>query len=151
VVDGSTDGTAAALVKLECPFPLSIIEQENSGGAPGARGRGAARPRLCGGMLGGGVGGWSVGGAAAGAGGGAGGGCGPAAAAPSAGADAATQSHELIPDNYALLTTSEARGKNASAASMVHRAPCTPRPVQRYVERLRTGWVAEWFKANRRR
>ena len=60
---------------------------------------------------------------------------------------AATQSHELIPDNYALLTTSEARGKNASAASMVHRAPCTPRPVQRYVERLRTGWVAEWFKA----
>jgi glycosyltransferase involved in cell wall biosynthesis len=41
VVDGSTDGTAAALVKLECPFPLSIIEQENSGLAA-ARNRGAA-------------------------------------------------------------------------------------------------------------
>jgi glycosyltransferase involved in cell wall biosynthesis len=41
VVDGSTDGTTAALAKLGVPFPLSIIEQEN-GGAAHARNRGAA-------------------------------------------------------------------------------------------------------------
>ena len=41
VVDGSTDGTAAALASLGCPFPLSVIEQPNRGAAQ-ARNRGAA-------------------------------------------------------------------------------------------------------------
>jgi len=40
VVDGSTDGTAAALAKLECSFPIKIVEQEN-GGLASARNRGA--------------------------------------------------------------------------------------------------------------
>ena len=35
VVDGSTDGTAAALAVLDCPFPLRVIEQ------------GEPRPRRC--------------------------------------------------------------------------------------------------------
>ena len=38
VVDGSTDGSAAALKGLECSLPLRVIEQEN-------RGQGAARNR----------------------------------------------------------------------------------------------------------
>jgi len=41
VVDGSTDGTAAALKALECPIPFRILEQPNSGAAH-ARNRGAA-------------------------------------------------------------------------------------------------------------
>ena len=41
VVDGSRDGSAAALADLECPFPLSVIEQPNQGAAH-ARNRGAA-------------------------------------------------------------------------------------------------------------
>jgi glycosyltransferase involved in cell wall biosynthesis len=41
VVDGSTDGTAEAVAKVECPFPLRVIEQENRGLAA-ARNRGAA-------------------------------------------------------------------------------------------------------------
>src|SRR5438270_4961577 len=41
VVDGSTDGTAASLAQLDCPFPLRVIEQENRGLAA-ARNRGAA-------------------------------------------------------------------------------------------------------------
>jgi len=41
VVDGSTDGTAAALTQLQCPRPLRVIEQRN-GGASAARNRGAA-------------------------------------------------------------------------------------------------------------
>jgi glycosyltransferase involved in cell wall biosynthesis len=41
VVDGSTDGTAAALAKLDCPFTLRVIEQPNRG-AGAARNRGAA-------------------------------------------------------------------------------------------------------------
>jgi glycosyltransferase involved in cell wall biosynthesis len=41
VVDGSTDGTAATLAALTTPFPLRVIEQENSGAAA-ARNRGAA-------------------------------------------------------------------------------------------------------------
>jgi glycosyltransferase involved in cell wall biosynthesis/peptidoglycan/xylan/chitin deacetylase (PgdA/CDA1 family) len=41
VVDGSTDGTAAALAELKCPWPLRVIEQGN-GGASSARNRGAA-------------------------------------------------------------------------------------------------------------
>lgn len=41
VVDGSTDGTAAALAELLCPFPLRVIEQNNHGLA-NARNRGAA-------------------------------------------------------------------------------------------------------------
>lgn len=41
VVDGSTDGTAAALSKIVCPFAFRIIEQVN-GGAASARNRGAA-------------------------------------------------------------------------------------------------------------
>jgi peptidoglycan/xylan/chitin deacetylase (PgdA/CDA1 family)/GT2 family glycosyltransferase len=40
VVDGSTDGTAAALAGIECPFPLHIVEQPNAG-AGTARNRGA--------------------------------------------------------------------------------------------------------------
>src|SRR4051812_683556 len=41
VVDGSTDGTADALRSLHCPFPITVIEQPNSGAAA-ARNRGAA-------------------------------------------------------------------------------------------------------------
>src|SRR5262245_14543978 len=41
VVDGSTDGTAAALRNLEIPFPLRILEQPNRGAAS-ARNRGAS-------------------------------------------------------------------------------------------------------------
>jgi glycosyltransferase involved in cell wall biosynthesis len=41
VVDGSTDGTTAALNRLECPVTLRIIDQENRGAAH-ARNRGAA-------------------------------------------------------------------------------------------------------------
>jgi len=41
VVDGSTDGTAAALGAIECPFSFRIIEQANSGAAH-ARNRGAS-------------------------------------------------------------------------------------------------------------
>ncbi|NUR45129.1 MAG: glycosyltransferase family 2 protein [Sphingomonas sp.] len=41
VVDGSTDGTAAALASIDGPFPMRIIEQENLGQAA-ARNRGAA-------------------------------------------------------------------------------------------------------------
>jgi peptidoglycan/xylan/chitin deacetylase (PgdA/CDA1 family)/glycosyltransferase involved in cell wall biosynthesis len=41
VVDGSTDGTAAALASLNLPFPLRVIEQANRGAAA-ARNRGAA-------------------------------------------------------------------------------------------------------------
>jgi len=41
VVDGSTDGTAAALRALETPFPLTVLEQPNSGAAT-ARNAGAA-------------------------------------------------------------------------------------------------------------
>lgn len=40
VIDGSTDGTAAALAALECPFPLRLIEQPNLGQAA-ARNHGA--------------------------------------------------------------------------------------------------------------
>jgi glycosyltransferase involved in cell wall biosynthesis len=40
VVDGSTDGTAGALARLDCLFPLRVIEQENWGQAA-ARNRGA--------------------------------------------------------------------------------------------------------------
>lgn len=46
VVDGSTDGTAAALRGLALPFPLTVVEQRNQGraaavnaGAAGARGQ----------------------------------------------------------------------------------------------------------------
>ena len=41
VVDGSTDGTAEALRRIESPFPVRVIEQPN-GGAADARNRGAA-------------------------------------------------------------------------------------------------------------
>jgi glycosyltransferase involved in cell wall biosynthesis len=41
VVDGSTDGTADALARLDCSFPMRVIEQENRGLAA-ARNRGAA-------------------------------------------------------------------------------------------------------------
>ncbi len=41
VIDGSTDGTAAALAAIDCPFQVSLIEQGNRGLA-GARNRGAA-------------------------------------------------------------------------------------------------------------
>ncbi|MGN6258168.1 MAG: polysaccharide deacetylase family protein [Solirubrobacterales bacterium] len=41
VVDGSTDGTASALRDLDVGFPLTVIEQPNSGGAE-ARAGGAA-------------------------------------------------------------------------------------------------------------
>jgi glycosyltransferase involved in cell wall biosynthesis len=44
VVDGSTDGTAEALRELETPFPLTVIEQDNQGGAA-ARNRGVAAAR----------------------------------------------------------------------------------------------------------
>jgi GT2 family glycosyltransferase len=44
VVDGSIDGTAAALKSLNCARPLRVIEQENRGLA-GARNRGAAEAR----------------------------------------------------------------------------------------------------------
>lgn len=44
VVDGSTDGTADALARLEFPFPLRVIEQNNSGAAR-ARNVGAAAAR----------------------------------------------------------------------------------------------------------
>jgi len=40
VVDGSTDGSAAALRQLDTPFPLTVIEQANRG-ASSARNRGA--------------------------------------------------------------------------------------------------------------
>ena len=41
VVDGSTDGTAQALDAIDCPLPLTIVEQVR-GGAASARNRGAA-------------------------------------------------------------------------------------------------------------
>ena len=41
VVDGSRDGTAEALQRTTCPFPLRVIEQANQGAAR-ARNRGAA-------------------------------------------------------------------------------------------------------------
>jgi peptidoglycan/xylan/chitin deacetylase (PgdA/CDA1 family)/GT2 family glycosyltransferase len=44
VVDGSTDGSAAALRELQMPFPLSVLEQPNEG-ASAARNRGAAAAR----------------------------------------------------------------------------------------------------------
>jgi glycosyltransferase involved in cell wall biosynthesis len=44
VVDGSTDGTAAALRALEADHPLQVIEQPN-GGAAAARNRGASAAR----------------------------------------------------------------------------------------------------------
>lgn len=44
VVDGSTDGSAASLRELELPFPLTVLEQVNSGQAS-ARNRGAAEAR----------------------------------------------------------------------------------------------------------
>jgi glycosyltransferase involved in cell wall biosynthesis len=48
VVDGSTDGTAAALREATWPFPLAVIEQPQRGQAA-ARNRGAAT--ACGGVL----------------------------------------------------------------------------------------------------
>jgi glycosyltransferase involved in cell wall biosynthesis/peptidoglycan/xylan/chitin deacetylase (PgdA/CDA1 family) len=44
VVDGSTDGTAAALRTMDLPFPLIVVEQPN-GGASSARNRGATEAR----------------------------------------------------------------------------------------------------------
>ena len=44
VVDGSTDGTAAALAEVSGPIPLQVIEQPNSGAAA-ARNRGAIAAR----------------------------------------------------------------------------------------------------------
>ena len=44
VVDGSTDGTAAALRSMDLPFPLMVVEQSNVGAAE-ARNRGAALAR----------------------------------------------------------------------------------------------------------
>lgn len=41
VVDGSTDGTADAVARIDCPFPIMVIEQANRGQAA-ARNRGAA-------------------------------------------------------------------------------------------------------------
>jgi peptidoglycan/xylan/chitin deacetylase (PgdA/CDA1 family) len=41
VVDGSTDGSAEALRRIEAPFPFRVIEQANAGAAA-ARNRGAA-------------------------------------------------------------------------------------------------------------
>src|SRR5437868_7409385 len=38
IVDGSTDGTAAKLKELSCPFPLRIIEQPNRGQAAARNG-----------------------------------------------------------------------------------------------------------------
>ena len=47
VVDGSTDGSASVLRELDCPFPLTVLEQTNQGAAS-ARNRGAkvARGRI---------------------------------------------------------------------------------------------------------
>jgi glycosyltransferase involved in cell wall biosynthesis len=42
VADGCTDGTACAVAAVECPFPVHLIEQRNSG-AGAARNRGTAR------------------------------------------------------------------------------------------------------------
>ena len=44
MIDGSTDGTAAALRAIDPPFPLIVVEQAN-GGASDARNRGAALAR----------------------------------------------------------------------------------------------------------
>lgn len=44
VIDGSADGTAAALAHLSCPFPLRVINQEN-GGLAAARNRGSTEAR----------------------------------------------------------------------------------------------------------
>lgn len=44
MVDGSTDGTAQALARVETPFPLRVIEQPNLGAAA-ARNRAAAEAR----------------------------------------------------------------------------------------------------------
>ncbi len=44
VVDGSTDGTGEALRTLDVPFPLTVLEQPNGGGAE-ARAKGAAASR----------------------------------------------------------------------------------------------------------
>jgi glycosyltransferase involved in cell wall biosynthesis/peptidoglycan/xylan/chitin deacetylase (PgdA/CDA1 family) len=44
VVDGSTDGSADALAKIQCPWPLRVLEQDNLG-ASAARNRGAAAAR----------------------------------------------------------------------------------------------------------
>ena len=44
VVDGSTDGTSAAVKAIECPFPLKVVEQANAGAAS-ARNSGAALAR----------------------------------------------------------------------------------------------------------
>ena len=41
VIDGSTDGTAAALAQVQCRRPLRVVEQSNRG-ASGARNHGAA-------------------------------------------------------------------------------------------------------------
>jgi glycosyltransferase involved in cell wall biosynthesis len=41
VVDGSTDGTPKALARIDCPFPMRVVEQDNCGLAA-ARNRGAA-------------------------------------------------------------------------------------------------------------
>ena len=41
VVDGSNDGTGDALTPIDCPFPMTIIVQQNAG-ASAARNRGAA-------------------------------------------------------------------------------------------------------------
>jgi glycosyltransferase involved in cell wall biosynthesis len=41
VVDGSSDGTGAALCRLQLPFPLAVLERENEGAAA-ARNAGAA-------------------------------------------------------------------------------------------------------------
>ena len=44
VVDGSRDGSAAAVRKLQTPFPLTLTEQSNQG-LSRARNRGAAVAR----------------------------------------------------------------------------------------------------------
>jgi glycosyltransferase involved in cell wall biosynthesis/peptidoglycan/xylan/chitin deacetylase (PgdA/CDA1 family) len=44
VVDGSADGTAAALSSVECPWPMRVLEQPNLG-ASAARNRGAVEAR----------------------------------------------------------------------------------------------------------
>lgn len=46
VIDGSTDGTAGTLRSLDVPFPITVIEQPNSGAAK-ARNRGAALASGC--------------------------------------------------------------------------------------------------------